>query len=99
MPSEAPVNPDVRTRLLTRERQRAIARIGLVGLITVLYWQGFAPLAVLLVAIAVGLYPLIRDGVRMLLQQRKVGTEIFVSIAVRIEIGHELRDEDDRHQH
>ena len=87
MPSEARVNPDVRTRLLTRERQLAIARIGLVALITVLYWQGFAPLAILLVAIAAGLYPLIRDGVRKLLQQRKVGTEIFVSIATIVAVG------------
>ena len=51
---------------------------------TLLYWAGRVPLAVLLVAVAVGLYPLARIGILELLHERKIGTEIFVSVATCI---------------
>jgi hypothetical protein len=68
-------------RLLTRERRLGIARIALVGVITLLYWRGVAPLVVLLVAVAFGLYPLARIGIQDLARERKIGTELFVSVA------------------
>jgi len=52
--------------------------------VTLLYWAGRVPLAVLLVAVAVGLYPLARIGILELLHERKIGTEIFVSVATCI---------------
>lgn len=85
-PSRTPADMDVGTHLLTRERQLAIARIGLVALITSLYWRGVVPLSVLLIAVAIGLYPLVRDGVLELLRHRKIGTEIFVSIATLVAV-------------
>src|SRR5215210_114995 len=70
--------------LLTRERWIEIARIIFVGLITLLYWLGVVPLPVLLIAIPIGLYPLVKTGVLDLVREHKVGTEIFVTIATLI---------------
>ena len=70
--------------LLTRERWIEIGRIVLVGLISLLYWQEVVPLPVLLVAIPIGLYPLVKTGVLDLVRERKVGTEIFVTVATII---------------
>ncbi len=70
--------------LLTRDRWIEIARIVVVGTVIAAYAAGFAPLAVLLIAVAVGLYPLLRTGVLALVREHKIGTEIFVVIATVI---------------
>ena len=54
------------------------------GLISLLYWQEVLPLIVLLVGVAVGLYPLIKTGLLDLVRERKVGTEVFVTVATVI---------------
>lgn len=69
---------------ITRERWIEIGRILFVALITFLFWQGFVPLVVLLIAIPIGLYPLVKTGVLDLVRERKIGTEIFVTIATVI---------------
>jgi heavy metal translocating P-type ATPase len=63
-----------------------IGRIVLTGTIALLYWRGFVPLAVLLAAVAVGLYPLVKKGLTDLVKERKVGTEIFVTIATTVAV-------------
>src|SRR5215212_7808320 len=70
--------------LLTPDRWIEIGRIILVGLISLLYWQQVVPLPVLLVAIPIGLYPLVKTGVMDLVRERKIGTEIFVTVATVI---------------
>jgi Zn2+/Cd2+-exporting ATPase len=70
--------------LLTRERWFEIGRIVIVGIITLLYWRNVLPLPALWLAIAFGLYPLVKTGVRDLIKERKIGTEIFVTIATTI---------------
>ena len=76
--------------LLTRERWIEIARIVIVGILTLLYWLGFLPLSVLFIAIAIGLYPLLLTGLIDLFRERKIGTEIFVTVATIIAmVGHE----------
>lgn len=70
--------------MLTRERWIEIARIVGVGIIILLYQQGVAPLPVLIGAVVVGLYPLAETGVLELLHERKIGTEIFVTVATVI---------------
>ena len=76
--------------LLTRERWIEIDRIVIVGILTLLYWRGVLPLPVLFVAIAIGLYPLLKKGLIDLFKERKIGTEIFVTVATIIAmIGHE----------
>ncbi len=72
--------------LLTRARWIEIARILLVGLTTFLYAQSIVPRPVLFVAIAIGLYPLVKKGLLDLLHERKIGTEIFVTVATVIAI-------------
>ena len=70
--------------LFTRTRRIEAARIVIVGLITVIYWRGLVPFPVLLIAIAVGVYPLARTGLQDLWSERKIGTELFVTIATMI---------------
>ena len=49
--------------LMTRERWIEVGRIVLTGLIAILYWQELVPLQVLWVAVAIGLYPLVKTGI------------------------------------
>ena len=70
--------------LFTPTRRLEAARIVVVGIVTLLYWRGLAPFSVLMIAIAVGLYPLAKAGLRDLVHERKIGTELFVTIATVI---------------
>ena len=72
--------------LMTRERWIEVGRIVLTGLIAVLYWQQLVPLQVLWVAVAIGLYPLVKTGVLDFIQERKIGTEIFVTVATLVAV-------------
>jgi len=67
--------------LLTRERWIEIARIIIVAVVALLYAAEVLPLWILLIAIAFGLYPLVKVGVLALIHERKIGTEIFVTVA------------------
>ena len=69
--------------LMTRERWIEVARIVVTGLIALLFWRGLVPIQVLWVAIAIGLYPLVKTGMLDLIHEHKVGTEIFVTVATR----------------
>jgi cation transport ATPase len=79
------IKPTLRA-LMTRERWIEVARIVLVGLIALLYWQQMVPLGVLFAAVVVGLYPLLKWVVLDLIHEHKIGTEIFVSVATVIAI-------------
>lgn len=72
--------------LLTQERWIEIVRILLTGLIALVYWLGLVPIQVLWIAVAVGLYPLVKTGALDLLHEHKVGTEIFVTIATLVAV-------------
>ena len=72
--------------LMTRERWIEVARIVVTGIIALLYWQGLVPVQVLWVAIAIGLYPLVKTGALDLIRERKVGTEIFVTVATLVAV-------------
>lgn len=67
--------------LMTRERWIELGRIGLTGLIALLYWRGLVPIQLLWIAVAIGLYPLVKTGLLDLVRERKIGTEIFVTVA------------------
>ncbi len=90
-PAPAPEAPKQQLpALLTRDRWIEIARIVVVGIVTLLYWRGLIPLTGLYVAIAIGLYPLLKTGLLDLIHERKIGTEIFVTVATVIAmVGHE----------
>lgn len=72
--------------LMTRERWIEVARIVLTGAVALLYWQQLVPLWLLWVAVAIGLYPLVKTGLIDLLSERKIGTEIFVTIATLVAV-------------
>ena len=84
VPSDNPDSTHSLRGLLTRERWFEIGRIVAVGILTLLYWRNVLPLPALWLAIAFGLYPLVKTGVRDLIKERKIGTEIFVTIATTI---------------
>lgn len=67
--------------LLTWQRRVEIGRILLVGLVSLLWWLELQPLSVLLGAVAIGLYPLVKKGLLDIVRERKIGTEIFVTVA------------------
>ncbi len=88
-PTMVPPAPDTGTDLLTlmtRERWIEVARILATGLVALLFWQGIVPIQVLWVAVAVGLYPLVKTGILDLVHEHKVGTEIFVTIATLVAV-------------
>src|SRR5215217_7686346 len=70
--------------LMTRARWLEVARIVGVGIVVLLYRLGYVPLPVLLAAVAVGLYPLAKTGLLDLVRERRIGTEVFVTIATVI---------------
>ena len=72
--------------LMTHERWIEVGRILVTGLIALLYWRQLVPIQILWIAIAIGLYPLIKTGLMDLINERKVGTEIFVTIATLVAV-------------
>src|SRR6266480_7344336 len=71
-------------RIFTRTHWLEVARILAVGGVAAMYWRGVVPLPVLLGAVAVGLYPLVKKGARDLVREREIGTEIFITLATVI---------------
>jgi len=72
--------------LMTRQRWIEVARIVFTGIISLLFWQQLLPIYVLWAAIAIGLYPLTKAGVIGLIRERKIGTEIFVTVATLVAV-------------
>jgi len=72
--------------LMTRERWIEVGRIVLTGLVALLYWRQLVPIQVLWAAVAIGLYPLVKTGLIDLFTERKIGTEIFVTIATLVAV-------------
>jgi len=61
----------------TRKNSRNSISVGV-------YWQNNLSIQLLLVAVATGLYPLIKIGVLDLVKEHKIGNEIFVTVATTI---------------
>ena len=72
--------------LMTRERWIEVGRIVLTGVLALLYWRQLVPIHALWATVAIGLYPLVKTGVRDLFTERKIGTEIFVTIATLVAV-------------
>ncbi len=85
-PAVPTADPASLSVLMTRERWIEVGRIALTGLIALLYWQQLVPIQVLWVAVAIGLYPLVKVGLLDLIHERKIGTEIFVTIATLVAV-------------
>lgn len=63
-----------------------IARILTVGIASLLFYLEVIPLPVLLAAMAFGLYSLVKTAATDLVKERKIGTEIFITIAVIVSV-------------
>jgi heavy metal translocating P-type ATPase len=63
-----------------------IVRIFTVGITSLLFYLDVIPLPVLLVVMAFGLYSLVKVAFTDLIRERKIGTEIFITIAVIISV-------------
>jgi len=72
--------------LMTRARWIEVARIVVTGFIALLYWRQLIPIQLLWIAVAIGLYPLVKTGVLDLIHEHKVGTEIFVTVATLVAV-------------
>ncbi|MBL0158921.1 MAG: cadmium-translocating P-type ATPase [Bryobacterales bacterium] len=72
--------------LLTRDRWVEICRIVAVAIVALLFQQHSVPALVLWIAVAVGLYPLVKTGLRELFRERKIGTAIFITLATLIAV-------------
>ena len=63
-----------------------IIRIITVGIASLLFYTELIPLPLLLAATAFGLYSLLKTAIVELIKERKVGTELFISIAVIVSV-------------
>ena len=72
--------------LMTRERWIEVARIAATGLVAVLFWRGLVQIQWLWAAVAIGLYPRVKTGYLDLVHEHKVGTEIFVTVAILLAV-------------
>lgn len=73
-----------RELLITPARWFEIGRIVAVGIIVGLFYATLVPLPVLLAGVAFGLYPLAKTGLVTLVRERRIGTEVFVTVATTI---------------
>lgn len=72
--------------LMTTKRWIEVGRIVFTGVIALLYSWQLIPVQLLWAAVAIGLYPLVRTGLAELVTERKVGTEIFVTVATLVAV-------------
>ncbi len=63
-----------------------IVRIITVGVVSLLFYFNIIPLFILLAAMAFGLYSLVKTAAIELIKDRKIGTELFITIAVIISV-------------
>ncbi|MFZ5972840.1 MAG: heavy metal translocating P-type ATPase [Bacteroidota bacterium] len=63
-----------------------IMRIIVVGIANLLFYLNILPLPYLLITMAFGLYSLVKVAVIDLIKERKIGTEIFITIAVIVSV-------------
>lgn len=63
-----------------------IVRILTVGTASLLFYLETIPLFILLIAMAFGLYSLVKTAILDIIKERKIGTELFITIAVIISV-------------
>ena len=52
--------------------------------LTFLYWRGGLPFPILVLTLGIGPFPLAKAGIVELWRERKIGTELFVTVATVI---------------
>ncbi|MDO8772223.1 MAG: cation-translocating P-type ATPase [Burkholderiaceae bacterium] len=69
---------------MTRARWIEVGRIVFTGTMAILFWLHLIPVQALWVAVAIGLYPLTKTAILDLIRERKIGTEVFVTVATLV---------------
>jgi Cd2+/Zn2+-exporting ATPase len=70
--------------LLAREHRIELSAILIVGLAALLYFLEFSPVFVLILATLIGSYSIVKHAITELFSNKKIGTELFIAIAVAI---------------
>lgn len=70
----------------SRQFMWEIIRILVVGIASLLFYLNIIPIYILLVAMAFGLYSLAKTAIVMLVKNKKIGTELFITIAIVISV-------------
>lgn len=70
--------------LLSREHWLELSAILIVGVMVLLYWLEVVPFPLLLIAVLFGLMPLASEAWTELRKEKKIGTELFIVVAVVI---------------
>lgn len=63
-----------------------IVRIVTVGIASLLFYLNVIPLPILIIAMAFGLYSLVKTAALDIIKEKKIGTELFITIAVIVSI-------------
>lgn len=63
-----------------------IVRILTVGIASLLFYLDIIPLPILIITMAFGLFSLVKTAVLDLIRERKIGTELFITIAVIVSV-------------
>lgn len=63
-----------------------IARILTVGIASLLFYLDIIPLPILIITMAFGLFSLVKTAALDLIRKRKIGTELFITIAVIVSV-------------
>lgn len=80
------INMNVVQTFFSRQFLWEIARILTVGIASLLFYLEVIPLPVLLAAMPFGLYSLVKTAATDLVRERKIGTEIFITIAIIVSV-------------
>ncbi|MHB0996708.1 MAG: heavy metal translocating P-type ATPase [Elusimicrobiales bacterium] len=72
--------------LFAREHWLELASITVAALSSVLFYQRLIPLPVLLIGMAFGLYPLAKRAAVELWKEQKIGTELFITVAITVSV-------------
>jgi heavy metal translocating P-type ATPase len=70
--------------LLAREHRVELSAILVVGFAALLFWVGLLPLPALIGAVLLGLSVIAKEAFEALFLQRKIGTELFITVAVAV---------------
>lgn len=74
------------TAQIIKEHKLEVVRIALLGLLSALFSFSAIPLHVFLAGLAFGLFALAREAIEKLFKERKVGTELYITIAVIVAV-------------
>jgi heavy metal translocating P-type ATPase len=73
-------------KLIARQNFLELTRIAVVGIVSMMFHYMLLPLPVLLVALLFGLSGLAKDAVEDLFKKHKIGTELYITIAVIVAV-------------